>query len=385
LHIAFTHTHAAGLMDRRRANLPGGELIAGYLVELAELIGDAVIEARRSLQPARIVYGTGRCDLAKNRDFWDAESRQFVCGFNPDGPTDDTVLVARVANERGRTLATVVNYACHPTTLAWQNTLISPDYVGAMREVVETATSAPCIFLQGASGDLGPQHGYVGDVTVADRNGRTLGYAALSALELLPEQPSAFEYAGPVVSGATIGTWRGRRLEPEELTQKRRWRFKRFDIDLAYRDDLPTREATESELARWQADERAANAANDLVRARDARACAERMTRQLARLEALPKGKSVPLRVALWQMGDAFWVALQGEHYHLLQRALRERRPDNPLVIATVTAGSRPGNVPTRETYGRGIYQESIAVVAPGSLETIIDVVSREIARWRGG
>ena len=49
----------------------------------------------------------------------------------------------------------MVNYACHPTTLAWENTLISPDFPGAMREVVERATAAPCVFLQGASGDLG--------------------------------------------------------------------------------------------------------------------------------------------------------------------------------------------------------------------------------------
>ena len=76
-------------------------------------------------------------------------------------------------------LGTLVNYACHPTTLAWENTLISPDYVGAMREVVEQHTGAPCLFLQGASGDLGPREGFVGDTAVADRNGRQLGFAAL--------------------------------------------------------------------------------------------------------------------------------------------------------------------------------------------------------------
>src|SRR5581483_9438600 len=109
--------------------------------------------------------------------------QQFVCGFNPGGPVDDTVLVGRITGDDGRMIGTVVNYACDPTTLAWENTLISPDYVGAMREVVEQATGAPCQFLQGASGDIGPREGFVGDVAVADRNGRQLGYAALVALE----------------------------------------------------------------------------------------------------------------------------------------------------------------------------------------------------------
>ena len=63
----------------------------------------------------------------------------------------------------------MVNYACHPTTLAWQNTLISPDYVGAMREVVGSRHDAPCLFLQGASGDVGPRVGFVGDTEQAAR------------------------------------------------------------------------------------------------------------------------------------------------------------------------------------------------------------------------
>ena len=89
--------------------------------------------------------------------------------------------------------ATIVNYACHPTTLAWENTLISPDYIGAMRELVEAHTGgAPCLFLHGASGELGPAHQYVGDPAVADQHGRRLGFSALSALEgMLAARPGA--------------------------------------------------------------------------------------------------------------------------------------------------------------------------------------------------
>ena len=86
--------------------------------------------------------------MAAQRDFYDADTKQIVCGFNPNGSSDDTVLLARVTGKDGRLLATIVNYACHPTTLAWQNTLISPDFPGAMRDVVEREIPAPCIFLQ---------------------------------------------------------------------------------------------------------------------------------------------------------------------------------------------------------------------------------------------
>jgi hypothetical protein len=383
VHVAMSHTHAAGLMDRDRAHLPGGELIEPYLELLTARIAEAAVEALESLRPVRIVYGAGRSALAAQRDFWDAEGRLFACGFNPSAPADDTVLVARIADEASRTVATVVNYACHPTTLAWENSLVSPDYVGAMRETVEAATAAPCLFLQGASGDLGPRHGYVGDVAVADRNGRALGYAALAALESLGDAGTRFEYTGPVVSGATLGTWAYRPLASEELRTKHRWQCAALDVSLPYRPDLPDREETASQLAQWQREERAALEHGDAHQARDCRAQAERMTRALARLRSLPPGPSVPVEVSAWRLGDAFWLFIAGEYYNLLQRSLRERFPRHPIIVATVTDGWRPGYVPTAETYGQGIYQESIAVVAPGSLERLIDVLAAHLAAWQ--
>jgi hypothetical protein len=384
LHVALTHTHAAGLMDRGRCDLPGGELIAPYLDQLARQIADAAREALANLQPASIVYATGRCALAANRDLWDAKNNEFVCGFNPAGAVDDTLLVARITDAAARTLATVVNYACHPTTLAWENTLISPDYIGAMRQVIETATAAPCVFLQGASGDLGPRHGYTDDTAIADRNGRELGYAVLSTLESLGAAGTRFEYTGPVVSGATLGTWDDRPLPPHESCDKYRWQFDRWIVDLPYRSDLPIRAETESQIARWQREEHSALARGDAARARDCRAQAERMTRELSRIRSLPPGKCFPVSATVFRLGDAFWLFLPGEYYNLLQRSLRERFPGHPIIVSTVTDGWLPGYVPTAETYGRGIYQESIAVVAPGSLERLIDTLQAELSARLG-
>ena len=49
-------------------------------------------------------------------------------------------------SEKGKMVVSVVSYACHPTTLAWENTQISPDFPGAMRGVIEQVTAAPCVF-----------------------------------------------------------------------------------------------------------------------------------------------------------------------------------------------------------------------------------------------
>jgi hypothetical protein len=381
--VLFSHTHAAGLMGLERVELPGGDLIPAYLDTLASRIAEIVCEARSVVQPVTITYCVGRCDMAAHRDFWDEASRQYVCGFNPCGPADDTVIVARVTDlGNDKLVATVVNYACHPTTLAWENTLISPDYPGAMRETVERATGAPCVFIQGASGDIGARDGQQGDPRVADRNGRQLGYAALESIESLPPPGTRFEYAGPVVSGATLGTWSHVPLDAEARDAHARWMIRRWTLELDYRPDLPTLEQARAELARWETDERTAHDRGDSLKARDCRAMAERMTRVINRLVNLPPGRSFPLPITLYKIGDAVWLAVEGEHYNLLQRAIRERFAGVPIVVATLANGSRPTYLPTAETYGKGIYQESIALLAAGSLEKLIHVVTEQIEGW---
>jgi hypothetical protein len=44
--------------------------------------------------------------------------------------------------------------------------------------------------------------------------------------------------------------------------------------------------------------------------------------------------------------------------------------------------GGRVAYLPTADTYGKGLYQETIAVLAPGSLEKLIDEVAGQIAAW---
>ena len=105
------------------------------------------------------------------------------------------------------------------------------------------------------------------------------------------------------------------------------------------------------------------------------------MKRVLNRLANLPPGDAFPLPATLCRVGDACWLAVECEHYNLLQRALRDRFHDIPLIVCTLTGGARGTYLPTRETYGKGIYQESIALLAPGSLEQLIETVALKIAQ----
>ena len=379
--ITFSHTHAAGLLTPDRYQMPGGELIPPYLQRLASNLEDACRRALAGMQEAVVTYAFGRCDLAANRDYWDDANDLYACGYNPDAPADDTVLVARITGPSGQVMATVVNYACHPTSLAWENTLISPDYVGAMREEVEQVTGAPCVFALGACGDLGPRHGYVGDTAVADRNGRQLAYAALSALSSIGPPAQDFHYTGPVVSGATLGAWAYAPLSEERLEQASHFSGITTTVDLPLKPK-PDSAQMEADLALWEARRREAEERGDAKEAHDASARAERARRWLSRLSNLPEGATFPFRFSALRMGDAVWVTTSGEPYNLIQTELRRRFPDYAVLFSPLAGGvMQVAYLLTEDRYGKGLYQEEPSILASGCLEALIEAVAACIGK----
>jgi hypothetical protein len=376
--ISFSHTHAAGLMTPDRFDLPGGELIPAYLETVEAEIRRAARHARSVQEECVITYAVGRCDLAANRDYWDEERQLFACGFNPDEPADDTLIVARVIATDGAQRATIVNYACHPTTLAWDNTLISPDYVGALRETVQSGFNAPCVFFQGACGELGPKEGYVGDTSVADRNGRQVGYAALSALNSMGAPAADYVYEGPVISGATVGTWSYTPLSPERIVETSRFSGGQLDVELPLKAK-PDAGALQADLAQWEALSIEADAAGDLIEARNARARAERARRWLMRLRYLPEGESYPFPFSIYRLGDVLWVTCGGEPSNLLQTELRRRFPGVTILLSPLAGDMQVAYLLPKDRYGLGLYQEEPSILAPGCLELLIDAIGETI------
>jgi neutral ceramidase len=68
-------------------------------------------------------------------------------------------MVLRIDSEDGKTIAMLVNYACHPVVLGPENLQYSADYPGEMRRVVEAAyPGAVCLFVQGGAGNINPYY-----------------------------------------------------------------------------------------------------------------------------------------------------------------------------------------------------------------------------------
>jgi hypothetical protein len=350
------HTHSGPASNLQNVEREGGNLIPAYRDKIVEGAVAALKGAKANVQPAVMSWAEGRCNLARNRDLV-LDSETFLCSVNPDGPTDDTVLVGRITDKNGKIIATMVNYACHPVSLGGGNKLISPDYYGAMREVVERDTDgAPCLFLHGASGDMTPLRSYEADTAIADQNGRQLGYAALSALTgmLPPEQEIAFDRIED--SGARLGRW-SLRSKPANTSLKATM----SDTDLPYVDLQ-----TEAELLK------ALHGCND-------RPLKERLERRLMVRRDVGEGKTRKVRMTLWQVGDAFIVGAPAEPYSAFQKEIRARFPGHAVAVLNIANGN-VGYLAPAETYDKpGLYQIKISLFKPGCMEQVIEDTAKSL------
>ena len=113
----------------------------------------------------------------------------------------------RVDDLAGKTIATVLSTACHPIVLGPSCAGYHPDFVGPARRLVETSSGAPCLFLQGAGGNIMPDVGMgAGPEQVCTLQKFSLGYQIL--LHLLNDVLFVvLHYSGMTLSGS------GRRWE----------------------------------------------------------------------------------------------------------------------------------------------------------------------------
>jgi hypothetical protein len=351
--LALTHTHSGPSIARSDADRAGGHLIGGYLDRIGEDVAAGAEEALGRLAPCTLDWTVANCDLAVNRDLYLAEEERYVVGANPAGQADDTLVVGRVSAVDGTVIATVANYAVHPTTLGGANSAISPDLVGAARELVEAHGGGMFLFLQGASGDLSPREQYASDLGLADKNGRTLGYAVLSALSNMLEPGARLEYAGTIESGAPLGTFATR--DAAEATPIA---HVRIDLLLPTQDNAPPE--TDDETVR-----------------------ADRALRA-TRVRTNVAAGTANFPVTVWDIGDVVVFAYPGEAYSVLQRQLRSEFPAKVILFLNLANGAHMGYLAPETAYDEGRYPAWQSPLARGCLELLIDACRRElVARSR--
>lgn len=347
-----SHSHSLPRLTRRMSGRVGGDLLTAYLDSIPGICFGLIEQARAAMAEGIVSWAYGRCGLAFNRDAIDAATGRDVCGLNLAEQADDTLLLGRIADMDGNIRATMVNYACHPVSLGGGNRLLSPDYVGAMREVVERDTGgAICVFMHGASGDLTPRRSYEARAEVADQNGRELGYAALSLLSGMFPPGQKLEYKGIEESGTPLGIWRLTPRDDVATTLSARAVDTRFPLL-----PFPSREEIEAKLA-----------------AATERFAIERLERSLYRRGQVGDGPEGPFHFTVWRLGEAFLVSTPSEAYSKFQVDLRRQFPDTCVAVLNLSDGTTT-YLPKPESFGRDVYQVRIAFYQPEALARVTEL-----------
>jgi len=119
---------------------------------------EAIHRAAADLKLARIATGWGQCDGNINRRQKGPDGNVLL-GEDPNGPCDHSVGVIRIDDLEGQPIAIVYRYSCHTVTLGPKTNVISPDFIGPARQLIESSLHCPSLFLQGCAGNINPASG----------------------------------------------------------------------------------------------------------------------------------------------------------------------------------------------------------------------------------
>ena len=168
LFINCSHTHA-GPEVRPSFNhetcAPGevGKPDPVYVDELIENILLSADKALKNLKPAEVLWGIGETFIGINRrapdkSIYSKQATGYENFPNPDKEIDRTCPVILFKDKKGKPISLVFGASCHPTTMRYDNYLISAEFPGVARRILEeNLDGAPSLFLQGIAGDVKPR------------------------------------------------------------------------------------------------------------------------------------------------------------------------------------------------------------------------------------
>lgn len=118
-HIFVSHTHNHNSIHVRndKDDKPEGDEDTAKAETLVwAAMAQAILRAKENVQPGKIAFGTGHCDVNINREF--KYQGYYMIGRNPQGPSDKTVAVLRFTDLHDKPIAFFVNYAVHGSVMA---------------------------------------------------------------------------------------------------------------------------------------------------------------------------------------------------------------------------------------------------------------------------
>jgi len=170
--------------------------------DTAQLVVQVVKDAVKNIDFVKVGVGTGNeSRISENRrlrmkDGSEVDMRRaYSMPRDEDvasvGPIDPQVGLVRLDREDGMPLAVIYNFACHPI-MNPPSKGNSADYPGFASKIIEEATGAMALFIQGCGGDINPvRYKEVTRPADAEPLGTMLGATVLAAIRQIEVKDNA--------------------------------------------------------------------------------------------------------------------------------------------------------------------------------------------------
>ncbi|HHZ63028.1 MAG TPA: hypothetical protein EYN53_10350 [Dehalococcoidia bacterium] len=270
----------------------------------------------------------------------------------------------------GNPIATIVNYAMHPTIMAHENQWVTPDFPGTLRSVVEHTVGGMCLFLQGASGNQGSVDGFTGDLRLYRKAGSMLG-AEASRVRLNIDPLEREEHLDQILaSGADLGIYTDVPTNESDDTVA----VSNVSVELPSRDVLSLEAAQKAFDEREEQLEtvRASGAAKEEVRRAVSDVKRANIQLNVARLsDTYTRDGHIEVNVQSMRIGESVLVSIPVEPFAELADEIKKRSK----TVNTIFSGFSNGHInylPTDIAHEQGGYEIGVCVFAPGSAELAI-------------
>jgi neutral ceramidase len=379
--LVATHNHSGpslGLLGGE----PGPD--PAYVGLLADRALEAASSAIERLEPAQMFAAERRLPgLTYNRRALLPDGRVSISPVIDQpvikrGPLDDRAAVILWRSLNGENLAGLIHFACHGVAVLSQ--AIGPDIPGELAERMSILLGAPCLFLQGAAGDVNPTTVTATRNELLDWVERAAGRFHGIQEDLLPVDLSGIHTinARLPLHYSPLPGWQRVERDLRSLERIAQGDVSSPDLEDALRAfkntmNLPAAEPLDPALAR--------DVALPLI---------ESSRRTLAALRSGLPLQAQSMQISIWRLGGTTLVFLAGEIFTTTGARIRALC-ENRILLPVSCLAPLLGYIPDLDALQQGGYEVNDAwrfyghpaPFAPESEQCVVDKVGNLLVRLR--
>ncbi|MBM6647883.1 neutral/alkaline non-lysosomal ceramidase N-terminal domain-containing protein [Bacillus sp. RIT 809] len=150
--VVYTHTHSGP------ETVGDDPLVRSYKTILVNNVVHGAVTANNNLKLCEVGWVVTTGDIGVNRRERTSDGRATM-GTNIEGVVDKRIGMLAIRNAETKELSGIVVFCtAHPNVLKGDSDVLSADYPGMTREILEEIVNCPVIIVQGAAGNVNAKY-----------------------------------------------------------------------------------------------------------------------------------------------------------------------------------------------------------------------------------